>query len=270
MRWCRGLGHGNPLAGLTDAPDNLPHSGSAKTVKVELSVEPLWGKSLAEADKVGNASETRGSTFVIVALVLATAALLQPFLAWAVNPQWAVGLAATMAAELVTGRETAIPLALDRGVPPAWIATTSILQNLAMAALVVPLVLAAIRRAEHHAGFSGRLLRRLHAAAEAQRHKAGSAWGIFLFMLVPFLANGPIIAGVLGRLIGIDAGRLALAIVAAVILTATSWSFAHSALTDVLARVNPRLARVPAMLALIVAAWTVARLAWSLRTRGPA
>jgi uncharacterized membrane protein len=220
-----------------------------------------------EAEDAGTPTETRRSTFVIVALVLAMAALLQPLLAWAVNPQWAIGLAATMAAELVTGRETAIPLALDRGVPPAWIAITSILQNLAMAALVVPVIMAAIRQTERRGGVFGRLLRQIHDATESRRHKDRGAWGIFLFMLVPFLANGPIIAGVLGRLIGIDARRLALAIVAAVILTATAWSFAHAALAHALASVDPRLARVPAMLALIVAAWAVVRLAWSLRKK---
>ncbi len=175
-----------------------------------------------------------------------------------------------MATELVTGRETAIPLALDQGVPPAWIALTSLLQNLAMAALLVPLVVAAMRQAEHGQGRMAYLLRRIHQSAEEQRHKAASAWGIFLFMLVPFLANGPIIAGLIGRLVGVESRRLVVAIVAAVIITAAAWSFAYAALTQTLAAVDARLARVPAILALCIAILAIIRLAWAMRVRPPA
>lgn len=162
-------------------------------------------------------------------LLLALVTLLQLALALVMNPRSGTGLGAMMAAELVTGREAAVPLALAQGVPPWWIAAASITQNLALAALIVPAAMTAVEATEQGTGPMARFLRRTHAGADKSRHRASSAWGIFVFMLIPFLANGPIIAGLLGRLIGVDARRLITAVVAAVIITATAWAWAFSA-----------------------------------------
>lgn len=194
--------------------------------------------------------------WLIVGSLLAIAALLQPVFALAVEPAWAGGLAAAMAAELVTGREAAIPLALLAGVPAAWIAATSILQNLALAALIVPAASAGVHAVEARPGFWARFLRNLHAGAQRQAHQGRSASALFGFMLLPFVANGAVIAGVIGTLAGIEARRLALVIAAAVAVTATAWSFAYALFVDALAEVHSVLRLVPAVLAcLVVIVW---------------
>lgn len=194
--------------------------------------------------------------WLAVGVALSALALLQPVLAVFVEPAWAGGLAATMAAELVTGREAAIPLAIAAGVPATWIAATSILQNLAMAALIVPLAAQGVHAVEERNGFWGRFLHNLHAGAARQVHQGRSAWALFGFMLLPFIANGAVIAGVIGTLAGLATRRLVAVLVAAVALTAAAWSYGYAWLSDVLAAVHPLLRLLPAALAcLVVLAW---------------
>ncbi|MFA5943548.1 MAG: hypothetical protein WC876_03675 [Candidatus Thermoplasmatota archaeon] len=180
---------------------------------------------------------------------LAIAAMLQPVLAGFVEPTWASGLLAAMAAELVTGREAAIPLALATGVPPGWIALTSFLQNLALAALLVPAAVAGAHALQQRPGHLGRFLQRLHGAASTRLRHGRSAWVLFGFMLLPFVANGPVLAGVVGTLAGIRPRALIAALVAAVFITSIAWSFAYAGLSAALGQIHPLLAWLPALLA---------------------
>lgn len=190
-----------------------------------------------------------GRPWLVVGAVLLAAATLQPLLAFLVEPAWAVGLAAAMAAELMTGREAAIPLAVAAGVPPAWIAVTSILQNLALAALIVPVAVRGAHAVEARRGAWGHFLHNLLAGASKQLHQGRTAWALFGFMLLPFLPNGAVIAGVIGSLAGIHARRLALVLASAVTITATAWSFGYAWLAGALASVHPALRLLPAVLA---------------------
>ncbi len=199
--------------------------------------------------------------WLVVGAVLFAAAVLQPLLAFLVEPAWAVGLAAAMAAELVIGREAAIPLAVAAGVPAAWIAVTSILQNLALAALIVPLAVRGAHAIEARRGAWGRLLHNLHAGASKQVHQGRNAWALFGFMLLPFVPNGAAIAGLIGSLAGIQARRLALVLASAVTITATAWSFGYAWLADALASVHPALRLLPAVLACSV------MVIWAARAR---
>ena len=212
--------------------------------------------------------ETRDVRIILAGCVLLAAAILLWAATLLASPSWAFGLGATILAELVAGRESAIPLALSQGVPPTLIAGVSILQNIGLAAVVVPLVAAGAHRLESMPRGLGRLMARIAATARAQTHRA-TAVGVFLFMLVPFLANGPIIAGLLGLFAGIERRRLMVAITFAVVLTATAWSFAYAALASALASVDPRLAKLPGLMALAAVAWTGLRLAWSWRQAAP-
>jgi hypothetical protein len=205
---------------------------------------------------------------LIVGILLSVAALLQPVMAHAIEPSWAGGLAAAMAAELVTGREAAIPFALAVGVPAAWIALTSILQNLALAALIAPAASAGIHAAEARAGFWGRFLHNLHAGAARQVHQGRNAWALFGFMLLPFVANGAVIAAIIGTLAGLAERRLVAVIVSAVAITATAWSYGYALLVDALAAVHPALRLVPALGAFIViGAWLALALVRARRER---
>ena len=185
----------------------------------------------------------------LVGAALALAALAVVAFAYLIQPAWAFGLLAAMAAELVTGREAAIPLAMAAGTPPAWIAATSILQNLALAALLVPLAARSVSAVRQRTGFSARFMQGLQESAQRQLPRGRSAWALFVFMLIPFVANGPILAGVVGVMAAMPTKRLVAVVVGAVVVTATAWSYAYVALNGALASVHPTLALVPAVLA---------------------
>ena len=190
-------------------------------------------------------------------------------LAYVRDVAWGAGLSAAMLAELVTGREAAIPLALATGVPAWMVAATSIAQNLALAALLVPLAqqsLAAFDRAS----FPGRFMQGLHDSAVERLPKGRNAVALFVFMLVPFVANGPVLAGLIGVMAGLPLRRLVAAVVIAVIITATAWTYGYALLTDALASIDERLALVPAVLAAILAlAWLAAATRRALASRSP-
>lgn len=101
-------------------------------------------------------------------------------------------------------------------------------------------------------GFSARFFQGLQATAVQRLPNASSAGALFLFMLLPFVANGALLAAVIGTMAAIPVRRLAAAIVAAVVVTATAWAFAYQGIADALARVHPILALLPAMVAVVV------------------
>ncbi len=205
----------------------------------------------------------------LVGGVLATVALGLLAFTYSLDARWGAALAAAMVAELVTGREAAIPLALVAGTPPVLVAATSIAQNLALAAILVPLARQSMDAVGRRNSFSARFMQGLQESAVERLPKGRSAWALFAFMLVPFVANGPILAGVIGVMAGLPARRLAAVVVAAVVVTATAWTYAYAVLTSALARVDERLALVPAVLAAVLAlVWLGAATRRALALRG--
>lgn len=201
--------------------------------------------------------------------VLASVALgLLGFASWQ-DPAWGAGLGAAMVAELVTGREAAIPLALVAGTPPWLVAATSITQNLALAAILVPLAKQSLAAVGRRNSFSARFMQGLRESA-AKRLPAGrSAGALFAFMLVPFVANGPVLAGLVGVMAGMTMQRLVPVVVAAVVVTATAWTYAYAAITSTLARFDERLALIPAILAAVITlVWLVAATRRALALHG--
>jgi hypothetical protein len=197
-----------------------------------------------------------GMRVQLVGGVLAVFAVSLLAFTYSLDSRWGAGLAAAMLAELVTGREAAIPLALVAGTPPVLVALTSIAQNLAVAAILVPLARQSMEAAGRRNSFAARFMFGLQESALERVPKGRSAWALFAFMLVPFVANGPILAGCIGVMAGLPARRLAAVVVAAVVVTATAWTYAYATLTSALSRIDERLALVPAVLAAVFAlAW---------------
>lgn len=178
-------------------------------------------------------------------------------LVYQVNTSWGGGLAGTMAAELVTGREVAFAFALGAGVPPVLVGLTSILQNLALAALLVPpFALGVPKWADPHRPI-GSLVSRLRDAATRQAHRARNAWLLFAFMLLPFAANGAVVAGLIGVLAGMPRRQVAAVVSAAVVVTSMVWAYAHAGLAEALSSVHPALRWLPTALALATMAVTL-------------
>lgn len=176
-----------------------------------------------------------------VAMTAALIAELCLFLAFA--PEIGRPLLAAQVVDAFTGKEAGIPVAQAGGVPWWLVAQVSSLQHLATASLVFPLFLHLLHRHHDSANFFMRRLRRIEAAAEG--HKAFvRRWGplgVFLFMLVPFLVNGPLVGAILGRLVGIRTRFLILPVIAATVLSSLVWAYSFHTLNRFVERVDPRL-----------------------------
>ena len=166
----------------------------------------------------------------------------------------AAGMVRGLALELVLGREAGIPVALDGGASPPWlVAILSATQDIAIAGLVFPLFLYLLHRYHDHPNVLMRKLRELET--EAQKHEAfARRWGplgVFAFMLVPFLVNGPLVGAAVGRVAGIPTRHLILPVVASTAVAAAAWTFFYNRLFAAVGDLHPAVA--PVLTLLIVA-----------------
>ncbi|MEK6985010.1 MAG: small multi-drug export protein [Candidatus Thermoplasmatota archaeon] len=153
-------------------------------------------------------------------------------------------LARGLAVELVLGREPALPIALGGGAPPWLVAQLSATQDIAIGALAFPLFLYALARYRDAPNFVMRKLRDLEA--EARKHEAfARRWGplgLFAFMLVPFLVNGPLVGAAVGRLAGIPTRHLILPVVGSVLVASFAWTYFYNRLFALTGNLHPLLA----------------------------
>jgi uncharacterized membrane protein len=181
----------------------------------------------------------------LVALLLLGLLVVETVLIALVSPDLARAIVSAVATEVVAGREGGIPVALTGGVPPLLAFQYSVSQDLAWAFLVYPLFLRFIHRYRDRPNVFARRLRRIEDSAlehEAYVERWGPL-GVFLFMLLPFLVNGPLVGLVLGRLGGIRTRYLIVPVVAASVVASGAWTFLYDrmfALTDAF---DPRLGR---------------------------
>ena len=176
-----------------------------------------------------------------IALILAPLLAVELAVVAASWPHAIGGLLLCMALELVTGREAAFPVALVAGTPAAVVALTSILQNLTLAAIALHLVDAVSHRWRDGTHLPARLMRRLQERA-SRRPSWATRFGplsLFVFMLIPFLANGAVVAAVIGRASGIRRGALVTVVGTATVLVAFAWAFFLDALLVFSALVAP-------------------------------
>ncbi|MGB0653410.1 MAG: small multi-drug export protein [Thermoplasmatota archaeon] len=164
----------------------------------------------------------------------------------AFDPAAARGIAAGVTAEVLTGREGGIPVGLQAGAPPLLMFEFSVGQDLVGVCFGYPLFLYALHRYHDRDNFAMRRVRAIEAAAERRRHFV-DRWGplgLFAFMLVPFLVNGPLVGAVLGRLTGIPTKHLILPIIAATTVAAAAWTFALDRTFRLTNAVDPRIGYV--------------------------
>lgn len=147
--------------------------------------------------------------------------------AWLAEPPVGRGMVIGMGAEIFLGRESGIPIALEAGVPHLIVFQVSATQDIASALLVYPLFLLALHHWYGRDNYLMRRIRTIEAAAgrhEAYVHRWGPL-GIGLFMLMPFVINGPMVGLVLGRLAGIYTRHVLPAVVVATVIGAAAWTY---------------------------------------------
>lgn len=168
-----------------------------------------------------------------------------------------------LAIEMVIGREAGIPASLSGGAPRWLVAQVSATQDLGVVCLAFPAFLWAVAYFRNRKRGEGWLMRRLlrlqrKALAHEKFTRRWGPLGVFVFMLVPFLVNGPLLGAIAGRVAGIKAKDLILPIVAATVVAALAWTYAYDAVFDAVGGIDPR---IPP---LATAAIVCALLSWSV------
>ena len=180
---------------------------------------------------------------LVVGCVLLTGVFVELAIATYLWPDSGASLWQGLVLEMFTGREAGIPVSLQSGAPPWAIAQISATQDIAVVCLAYPVFLWALNRFEHKENFVMKRLRRLQERARAHEsfvHRWGPL-GIFAFMLVPFLVNGPLFGAAMGRLAGIATRHLILPVVGATVLAALMWTYAYDTLFSLVDGLDPRI-----------------------------
>lgn len=168
---------------------------------------------------------------------------LQFVVLWIVWREQALAMAVAVPAELLTGREGGLPAALAAGYHPLLAWQTSAVQDLGTAFLGYPIFLHLLHKHEGSDRYLMRRIRRIEA--KAAKHEAYvDRWGplgLSLFMLVPFLVNGPFIALVLGRLAGIRTHHLLVPVIVTTFLVAAAWTFFLDSMLALLGAFHPNI-----------------------------
>jgi uncharacterized membrane protein len=155
----------------------------------------------------------------------------------------AVAMWRAVGVEMVAGREAAIPIALQSGVPRWLVAQVSATQDIGVFLLAYPLVLRVLGRKTRRKGWLRTRLDRIQEDADKHRglvHRWGG-FGIFVFMLVPFLVNGPLVGAIAGRLAGLRTTDILLPVVASTCIAAVAWTYFYDAVLALAGDVHPAL-----------------------------
>lgn len=138
----------------------------------------------------------------------------------------AAAMLATLATEMFPGKEVAIPLGLNLGLPPLIVFGIVFIQDLITTTWVYPLFYLFRKNQAGKQNFFGYFFQKMERSA--QRHQKfierWGAWGIFLFMLIPFAVNGPLIGAILGKLAGIRTRYILPAVVGSTAVTTGYWT----------------------------------------------
>ncbi|HUR24483.1 MAG TPA: small multi-drug export protein [Candidatus Thermoplasmatota archaeon] len=148
-----------------------------------------------------------------------------------------------VAVEVVAGREAAIPIAISGGVPRWMIAQVSATQDIGVVCLAYPLFLRLMHRFRDRQTWLMTRLRRIQKDADEHRGlvRRWGGFGVFLFMLVPFLVNGPLVGAIAGRLTGMTTKDLMLPVVAATCIAALAWTYFYDVVLRLAGDLHPLL-----------------------------
>lgn len=194
---------------------------------------------------------------IVVGSILLAAVLVELALATYIWPEAGQALWRGLVVEMFSGREAGIPLSLEGGAPPWVVAQVSATQDIGVVCLAYPAFLWALHRYRDRDNLVMRRLRKLQA--HAVKHRAfvrrWGPFGVFVFMLVPFLINGPLLGAAVGRVAGIATKWLILPVVAATAIAAVAWTYAYDLVFRLVDDLDPR---IPPLLTIIIVGSLVA------------
>ncbi|HUR61019.1 MAG TPA: small multi-drug export protein [Candidatus Thermoplasmatota archaeon] len=126
----------------------------------------------------------------------------------------------------VAGKEGGIPLGIAAGGTPTNVAMAIFGTDLAMTLLLYPLVHAAFDGVQRRRGVLGGMLRAAQKNANRRRKVVDQygAIGIYVFMLVPFAFNSPLVGIALGRIAQLPPLRIMAVVGCAIATTTVGWT----------------------------------------------
>lgn len=169
---------------------------------------------------------TTDSLFPIVGALVLAIELLGLAALFMASPSQAYAVGTATALLFLVGKEASIPTGIALGGNPFLVAASLVFVDSGLILLLQPVVDALLTRLGQRPGFLGGMVRRIERQANRKRHlvERYGAPGIFLFMLVPFAFNFPLVGATLGRVVGPRPWKTMAAIQAAILTTATAWT----------------------------------------------
>lgn len=165
---------------------------------------------------------------------------LELLLLWFWQPDMARALTGGVLAGALLGREAGIPAGLTLGAPPLVMWQVSATRDLATGAIAYGLLMTSMDRAGRLGEWMRRILQERTEEA-AGRQGFIRRWGrpgLFVFMLVPFMVNGPLVVGLGGRLCGMKTRDMLLPAAGATFVAAAIWVLFTGAMLRLLAQVE--------------------------------
>lgn len=142
------------------------------------------------------------------------------------NQPQAVAVLSAIGTMFVAGKEAAIPSGvITLGGAPWLVGSLIWLTDVAAVAMMYPFVQKGLEGAQK-TKFLGATLR----SAEKRAHKSRKyvdgygPLGLYLFLIIPFAFNSPVVGIVIGRVTGLKPGRTILAILAGITTTVIGWT----------------------------------------------
>jgi len=142
------------------------------------------------------------------------------------DPHQLLPVVSTIGTLYVAGKEGGIPLGLAAGGKPTYVAMAIFGTDLAMTFLLYPLVHAAFDGVQRRRGILGSMLRTAQKNANHRRKIVDQygAIGIYVFMLIPFAFNSPLVGIALGRIAQLQPLRIMIVVSSAIATTTIAWT----------------------------------------------
>ena len=184
----------------------------------------------------------------------------------------ALGILAGVTTLFYGGKEAGLPIGIAAGANPILLGAFIFLADAAATCFIYPPLHYAIRSWLEREGFVGDYLRFLRAKAVKRQVLISrfGTFGLFLFMLIPFAINGPLVGALLGRLMGLRARQIVPTLMLAIGVTTVLWTGIYALGFQVVAAVDPLLPKViAAIVVLVVLAHGVVSIlqVWRIRRR---
>jgi uncharacterized membrane protein len=158
----------------------------------------------------------------------------------------ALAVAAGIGTLFYGGKEAGLPVGISGGADPIMMGFFIFFSDAAATCFIYPPLHFAIRRWMERPGFLGRYLRHVRDRGLEKRGliTRHGAFGLFLFMLVPFAINGPLFGAILGRMMGLRAFQIVPTLLVAIGVTTIAWTIIYALGFEFAETINPRLPKL--------------------------